>query len=92
MRHQRPQTEPDPDFTPVHRALLFFFLLLFVGTLWPIYTFFSRIYPMILGLPFSLFYQVVLVALAFSALLGVYLWEGRRAGRRPSATASPPSA
>ena len=61
--------------SPVHRAAIGFFLLLFAATMWPVYPLFAGISPMVLGIPFSLFYQILLVAFSFSALLGLFLWE-----------------
>ena len=34
--------------------------------IWPIYPLFSRIYPMVLGMPFSLFYIVAVIVTVFS--------------------------
>jgi uncharacterized iron-regulated membrane protein len=33
---------------------------------------------MVLGLPFSLVYLILLIAVSFLALLGLYLWENRQ--------------
>lgn len=43
--------------------------------MWPIYPYFSRVHPLMLGMPFGLFYLVCLLVLSFLVLLGVYLWE-----------------
>ena len=56
--------------------------VLFAGALlavvWPVYPLFSRIRPFILGMPFSLFYLVLVLLICFIVLVGVYLWEDRR--------------
>lgn len=49
----------------------------FLAVLWPVYAWFSRIEPMVLGMPFSLFYLVVVIALVFSVMLALFLWEAR---------------
>lgn len=59
----------------VHTAVVLFFTLVFLALMWPIYPFFSRVSPTILGIPFSLFYLVFLALLSFLVLLGLYLWE-----------------
>ena len=56
--------------------------LVFVGTFfalqWPIYTWFSRVRPFVMGMPFSLVYLIFLLLVCFFALLGLFLWEDRR--------------
>jgi hypothetical protein len=65
-------------FTTIRKAAIVFFTLLFAAMMWPIHPFFSRIDPVVLGLPFSLFYLIVLIAICFLALLGLYLWDKRQ--------------
>lgn len=59
------------------RKKIFLFLLLVIqlGLIWPGYTLFSDIYPMILGLPLSFFWIVVMLCSAFFLLLWYYLGE-----------------
>lgn len=73
-------TGPTPRRSPVYAAVILFYLLLFCAVMWPIYPRFASITPRVLGMPFSLAYVVGVLALSFSVLLGLYLWEG--AGRR----------
>jgi len=61
----------------LHWAVAGAFTLIFLFSIWPIYPFFSRIYPMVLGMPFSLVYLLSLSLLTFLILLGLYLWEAR---------------
>ena len=61
----------------VYRGLVGFFLLLLLAVVWPVAKWFSRIEPVVLGLPFFLFYLTALLLTSFLVLLGVYLWEGR---------------
>lgn len=67
-----------PRDRSIYKAATVFFLCAFIASLWPIYPFFSSIEPLILGIPFSLFYLIVLLVLVFSVLLAIYL---RQVGR-----------
>lgn len=62
----------------VYLAATAFFVVVFVGLIWPVYPQFASIRPFILGLPFSLVYVVILLLASFGALLALYVWEGRR--------------
>lgn len=46
--------------------------------IWPVYPYFSRIYPLVLGIPFSLFYLICILLLSFLVLAGLYFWDERR--------------
>ena len=59
-------------------AVVAYFCVVFAAMLWPIYPLFSSARPIILGLPFSLFYLATLLIVSFSVLGGLYLWESRR--------------
>ena len=48
--------------------------------MWPIYPVFSRIHPLVFGIPFSLFYLVILIIASFLVLFSLYLWEYREDG------------
>jgi len=61
----------------VHKIVAAFFVLVLAAMMWPIHPFFSRIHPMVFGMPFSLFYLVILITISFLVLLGLYLWESR---------------
>jgi TRAP-type C4-dicarboxylate transport system permease small subunit len=67
--------------TPAHRRLyrsvLAFFFLVFLAMIWPVVTLFSHARPLVLGLPFFLFYLAVLLVGSFLVLLSLYLWENR---------------
>jgi TRAP-type C4-dicarboxylate transport system permease small subunit len=65
----------------VYKIIVLYFIAAFAATMWPIYPLFSRIRPMLLGIPFSLFYLVVIISLTFLVLLAVYLWEYRENGQ-----------
>jgi len=66
----------------VHKIVASFFVLVLGAMMWPIYPFFSRIHPMIFGMPFSLFYLIILITISFFVLLGLYLWESRESESR----------
>lgn len=61
-------------------AVVFYLAMLFFVT-YPGYVPFSRIHPFVLGLPFSLFWQVLWIVASIFVLAGVYSWEKRRARR-----------
>jgi len=62
----------------VYGAVVLYFCAVFAAMLWPIYPLFSRARPIVLGLPFSLFYLAILLIVSFAVLGGLYLWESRR--------------
>jgi hypothetical protein len=61
-------------------AILFYLAMTFFVT-YPGYVPFNRIEPFVLGLPFSLFWQVLWIVGSGFVLAGVFVWEKqRRAG------------
>ena len=68
--------------TAVHKAVILYFVFIFLAMIWPIYPLFNSIFPLVLGMPLSLFYLVFLLALSFLVLLSLYLWEHRQSGTR----------
>ena len=66
-------------------AVCFYLAMVFFVT-YPGYVPFNHIRPFVLGLPFSLFWQVLWITSSIFVLTGVFVWEKRRAERR-----SPPS-
>lgn len=61
----------------VYGAVTLFFIIVFFALMWPVYPLFSGIRPVVLGMPFSLVYLVVILAVSFLVLLGLFTWEGR---------------
>ena len=61
----------------IYQGVLAFFVVVFVAMIWPVVTVFSRVEPMILGLPFFLLYLAALLLSSFFVLLALFLWEGR---------------
>lgn len=66
-----------PDERRVYRAATLFFIAVFFAFMWPVYPLFNRIRPLVLGMPFSLFYLVLILTVAFLAILALYRWEVR---------------
>lgn len=62
----------------VYGAAAAWFLGVFVAMCWPVYPLFSRVRPMLLGVPLSLFYLATLLVLSFGVAVGLFLWELRR--------------
>ena len=62
----------------VYGAVVLYFCAVFAAMLWPIYSFFGSARPIVLGLPFSLFYLALLLIVSFGVLGALYLWESRR--------------
>ncbi len=66
-----------PEVSKPAGYVAWFCVAAFVAVLWPVYSWFSDIYPMVLGMPMSLFYLVIVIATVFSVMLGLFLWEDR---------------
>ncbi|HKK45900.1 MAG TPA: hypothetical protein VJ964_10280 [Balneolaceae bacterium] len=62
------------------RKKIFVVLLVLIqlGLIWPVYSFFSGIYPMILGLPLSFAWVVLMLLCGFFLLLWYYLTDPDR--------------
>ena len=81
----------EPEARGVYGAVTAFFVLLFLALIWPVYPTFGTIRPLILGIPLSLFYVVVLLVAGFLALLVLFLWEDARGGTRTRRSGGPPA-
>jgi len=59
------------------RRLIFVavYLAIVAMVVWPVYPVFSGVFPLILGLPLSLAWVVLALALCFAALAALYLTE-----------------
>lgn len=58
-----------------YRAVMVWFVVVFVAMVWPAAVPFARARPLVLGMPFSLFYYACLLVASFCVLLGLYRWE-----------------
>ena len=67
-----------PALSKPARWVAVFCIIAFLATMWPLYLPFSRVRPLILGIPASLAYLIGLVAVSFFSLLALYSWERRR--------------
>lgn len=66
------------DERRIYGAVAALYAGIFLATMWPIYPIFSRIRPLVLGIPFSLFYLLILVFVGFFSMLALYRWEDAR--------------
>lgn len=62
----------------LRRFVALFFVVAFLAMIWPVFPFFSRVRPLVLGMPFSLAWVAGWLVASFLALAGLYLWEERR--------------
>jgi hypothetical protein len=68
-----------------------YFVAMAVFLTYPGYVPFNRVRPFVLGMPFTLFWQVLWISGAVLVLAGVFLWERkRRSTTADGPTASPP--
>ena len=67
----------DPRHRRVYRAVLGYFVVVFLAMIWPVVALFSHARPLVLGLPFFLFYLAVLLVASFLVLLWLFCWEDR---------------
>lgn len=67
------------------RKKIFITLLVIIqlGIIWPVYSLFSGIYPMILGLPLSFAWIVAMLLAAFFLLLWYYLSDPIHKQKKP---------
>ncbi len=68
---------------------IIYFLAMLVAVTYPGYVPFNRVHPFALGMPFSLFWQLIWINGAVVVLGGLFLWEKKRRRERRS---QPPSA
>lgn len=54
-------------------VFIIFFILIQLGLIWPVYTLFDGIYPLIFGLPLSFAWVVFMLLCAFFLLAWYYL-------------------
>ena len=54
-----------------------YFFICFVANVWPVAVLANRIYPMIFGIPFFLFWTIVWSCLIFLGVLALYLTESQ---------------
>jgi len=69
----------------VYGAVAVFYVVAAIGMTWPVYSLFSRARPLVLSMPFSLFYLACFVIASFAILLALFLWEQRQLGEEDEA-------
>lgn len=67
----------DPRLRRLYRCLLLFYIAVTLALIWPVTTIVSRVRPIVLGMPFSLFAIACLITTSFSVLLALFIWEIR---------------
>ena len=72
-----PREAPVPKTLDPRAGRWAFSLAALSALIWPVYSFFGTIEPFVLGIPFSLFYLVILIGVVFSVMLALFVWEGR---------------
>ena len=72
--------EPGPT-RDITRPYIVFAVLLFLLMIFPLYAVANRVFPLVLGLPFGLFWIVLLEAIAFVVLCVFYRLEHSDGGR-----------
>lgn len=66
-----------PEVSKPARYVAAFCVAAFLALMWPIYSLFSSIEPMVFGMPFSLFYLVLMIGTVFTVMLGLFVWEDK---------------
>lgn len=59
----------------ITKAYVVFLVILFLAMIFPVYAVANRVFPLILGLPFGLFWIVLMEVIAFVVLGAFYLYE-----------------
>ncbi|MGB5390424.1 MAG: hypothetical protein WBP10_09635 [Thermoanaerobaculia bacterium] len=77
MRPRLLSSKLTPPQRLLYSSVLVFFVLILLAMIWPVVTLFSHARPLVLGMPFFLFYLAVLLVGSFLVLLSLYLWENR---------------
>ena len=62
----------------VYRIAIACLVAVSLAMVWPMYLPFSRIDPLVLGLPFALFYLLCLLLVTFLVLLLLFKWESQK--------------
>lgn len=59
----------------ITRAYVVFLVILFLCMIFPVYSLANRVFPLVLGLPFGLFWIVLMEVIAFVVLCVFYRYE-----------------
>ncbi len=66
---------PNNKQKTVTQAYVAFLIVLFLAMTFPVYALANRVFPLVLGLPFGLFWIVLIEVIAFVVLCGFYRYE-----------------
>ena len=59
----------------VTKPFIVFLIILFLSMIFPVYAIANRVEPLVLGLPFGLFWIVLMEVIAFVVICGFYFYE-----------------
>lgn len=59
----------------VYVTVAIFLIILFMAQIHPIYYLVNRVEPIVFGMPFAMFWLVLMCVLQFCTLFGLYIWE-----------------
>ena len=62
----------------VYRAATAWFVLVAAAMVWPLVVPFARARPLVLGMPFALFWLASVLVVSFGVGVALYRWEARR--------------
>jgi len=68
----------NPNKRKVYIGFTVFFLLCFMAMIFPIFSIANRVEPILFGMPFGMFWLVLVTILQFCGLLALYIWEYRK--------------
>ena len=57
------------------KPFIIFLIILFLTLIFPVYAIANRVEPLVLGLPFGLFWIVLMEVIAFVVVCGFYFYE-----------------
>lgn len=66
---------PNEKRKKITKAYIVFLVLIFLSLIFPVYAVANRVFPLVMGLPFGLFWIVLMEVIAFLVLCGFYRYE-----------------
>lgn len=71
-------TDKNPSKRKAYIGFVIFFLICFMAMIFPIYSIANRVEPIVFGMPFGMFWLVLITVLQFCGLFALYAWEYRK--------------
>lgn len=68
----------NPHKRKVYIGFAVFFFICFMALIYPIYSLANRVEPIVFGMPFGMFWLVLMTILQFLGLSVLYNWEYRK--------------